>query len=114
MNKGKWNSLSPDIQKIFNEVSLEILNKQTIIWNEIDIEGREVFKGAGGQIIPLSDAEAARWTKAVEPVISDYKKLMISKGFKDTEVDGWVSFIRERIEYWKSEEKKRGVPAPFQ
>lgn len=67
----------------------------------------------GGQILPLSNAEAARWIKAVEPVMTAYKKDMVSKGHKGTDVDSWVSYIRERIEYWRKEEKKRGIAAPF-
>jgi hypothetical protein len=39
---------------------------------------------------------------------------MVSKGFKTADVDSWTSFINERIEYWKAEEKRRGVKAPFE
>jgi TRAP-type C4-dicarboxylate transport system substrate-binding protein len=113
MNKTKWNALPPDIQKIFTDIAIETKDKQGALWDSMDIEGRELFTGVGGQIINLSDAEAARWIKAVEPVFADYKKGMISKGYKAGDVDSWVSFIRERIEYWKKEQKKRGLAAPF-
>lgn len=113
INKDKWNSLAPDIQKIFTEVAAETNEKQAALWNEMDIEGVDLFKGGGGQIFPLAAAEAARWVKAVEPVITAYKKDMVSKGYKDAEVDSWVKYIRERIEYWKKEEKKRAIPSPF-
>jgi TRAP-type C4-dicarboxylate transport system substrate-binding protein len=114
MNKDKWNALPPDIQKIFTEVALEARGKQAVIWNEMDIEGRDLFKSGGGQMIPLSDAEAAKWIKAVQPVIADYKKNMVSKGYKEAEVDGWLKYIKERIGYWSKEEKSRKVPAPFE
>jgi endonuclease YncB( thermonuclease family) len=38
---------------------------------------------------------------------------MVSKGYKAGEVDGWLSFIAERIEYWKAQEKAKKIPTPF-
>jgi TRAP-type C4-dicarboxylate transport system substrate-binding protein len=114
INKDKWNGLPPDIQKIFTEVASEAREKQALLWNEMDIEGRDLFKSVGGQIVPLSDAEAARWVKAVQPVIGDYKKAMVGKGFKEAEVDGWLKFIDERIGYWSKMEKQKKIPAPFE
>ncbi len=114
MNKEKWNSLPPDIKKIFDEVSMEFKAKHAMAWNEIDFEGAEFFKQNGGQIIQLPDAEAKRWEKAVEPVIASYKKDMLSKGFKSEEVDSWFSYIQERIGYWEKKAKEAGVKSPFQ
>ena len=113
MNKNKWNSLSPNLQKIITEVASEARDKQAALWDQMDIEGRDLFTSSGGQIISLSDAEAAKWKKAVEPVIEDYKKSMVAKGYKAAEVDGWLKYVKERIEYWHKEQKKRGVPSPF-
>jgi TRAP-type transport system periplasmic protein len=114
INKDKWGGLPPDIQKIITEVAFETKDKQGGLWNEMDIEGTDVFKSQGGQIIPLSDAEATKWIKAVEPVIGDYKKSMVAKGNKETDIDGWLKYIGERIEYWKKEEKQRKIPTPFE
>jgi len=69
---------------------------------------RPCSKAAGGQIIGLSDAEAGQVIKAVQPIFAAYKKNMVSKGFKEADVDGWLAYIKERIAYWKAEEKKRG------
>jgi TRAP-type C4-dicarboxylate transport system substrate-binding protein len=113
MNKDKWNALPPDIQKIFNEVAAETRGKQAALWNTMDIEGVDAFKQAGGKTLTLSKGEAAKWVKAVEPVIADYKKAMVSKGYKEAEIDEWLKYIKERINYWKKEQKKKGIPAPF-
>jgi TRAP-type C4-dicarboxylate transport system substrate-binding protein len=113
MNKSKWDALPPDIQKIFTQVAAETKDKQGALWNQMDIEGVDVFKSQGGQIIPLADAEVAKWKKAVEPVVVDYKKNMISKGYKETDVDGWLKYIGDRIEYWKKQEKDKGIAGPF-
>jgi len=114
MNKNKWNSLPADVKKVINEFSKEFTERWEVEWNNIDIEGREYFTKQGGQIIPISDAEAARWIKAAQPVIDDYKKDLLSKGYKAKEIDGWLSFVRERIEYWKGQEKAKKVPTAYQ
>jgi hypothetical protein len=79
----------------------------------MDIEGVELFKSKGGEVISLSDAEAAKWIKTVEPVIAEYKKSMAAKGFKEAEVDDWVKYIKDRIGYWQKEQKKRGLRSAF-
>jgi TRAP-type transport system periplasmic protein len=113
INKKKWDALPSDVQKVFNEVSAETREKQAMLWNQMDIEGRDLFVSKGGQVISLSDDEVAKWIKAVEPVTGEYKKSMVSKGFKEAEVDDWLGFIKERIAYWQKEEKQKKVPAPF-
>ena len=113
MNKSKWDALPSDIQKIFTQVAAETKDKQGALWNQMDIEGVDVFKSQGGQIIPLADAEVAKWKKAVEPVVVDYKKNMVSKGYKETDVDGWLKYIGDRIEYWKKQQKDKGIAGPF-
>ena len=113
MSKRKWDALSPDIQKIFTEVGSETMGKQGALWDSMDIEGRDLFTSQGGQMISLSDSEAARWIKAVERIFGDYKKNMAAKGYKESEVDGWMSFIKERIGYWQKEQKRKGIPSAF-
>jgi hypothetical protein len=41
----------------------------------MDIDAADAFKTGGGQILRLSDAEAARWVKALEPMIANWKKI---------------------------------------
>lgn len=114
MNKDKWNSLAPEVQKIILDYSLEFKESWAAAWNNIDLEGKDFFLKQGGQIIALSDTESARWVKAAEPVIADYKKDLISKGHKAEEIDGWLAFVRERIEYWRGQEKSRKIPTTYQ
>ena len=47
-------------------------------------------------------------------MITDFKKDIIAKGYKPAEVDGWLNFIRERIEYWKVQEKAMKIPTAYQ
>ena len=113
MNKQKWNSLPPDMQKLIMDYSKDFAEEWAISWNGIEIEGRDFFLKQGGQIVQVPDAEVSKWTKAVEPVVADYKKDMVSKGYKAAEVDSWISFIRERVDYWKGQEKAKNIPTAY-
>lgn len=113
MNKAKWASLPPDIQKIVMDVAMEAQDKQAILWNEMDIEGKEALKAAGGQFINLTQAEGNRWDKAVDPVIDQYKKDMVAKGHTAAEVDSWIKYARERIAFWAKEETRKGIASPY-
>ena len=114
MNKKKWDSLPPDAQKVITDYCKEFTERWAVEWNNIDIGGREFFIKNGGQVIPLSDAESARWVKASRPVIDDFKKDLLSKGYKSGEVDSWLSYIQERIAYWKAQEKAKKIPTSYQ
>ena len=111
MNKKKWDALPPDIQKVISAHTAEFLEKWPGEWNKIDYEGLDFFKKNGGQIVTVSEAESARWVKAVEPIIQSSKKELMSKGFKADEVDSYVKFVRERIEYWHGQQKALNIPS---
>jgi TRAP-type transport system periplasmic protein len=113
MNKKKWDSLPPDVQDIIASVTNEYKEKWAVLWNDIDIEGVEFFKSQGGEIIELSDAEVNRWIAAGDAVIADFKKDLIGKGYNFAEIDSWLSFIKERIEYWKGQEKAKNIATVY-
>lgn len=114
MNKNKWNALPADIKKIFQDTANEYKEKWAVQWNEIEIEGVQFSKSQGGQFLPLSDAEAAKWVKAAQPVIADYKKDLVSKGYSEKEIDSWLAFVKERITYWTAQEKAKKIPTPYE
>ena len=114
MNKQRYNALPADVRKTIDDFSREFMDRWAVEWNNIDIEGREFFLKQGGKIIPVSEAESARWIKAAEPVIGDFKKDLISKGYKASEIDSWLSFVKERIEYWKAQEKARKIKTAYE
>jgi len=114
MNKQKWNSLPADVQKVMTDFSRGFVERWTLEWTHIDIEGMEFFKSNGGKVEPIPDADVPKWIKAVQPVIDDYKKDLVSKGHKAGDIDDWISFVNKRIQYWKGEEKARKIPLSFQ
>lgn len=86
MNKDKWNSLPPDVQKIIEQVNEEYIEKQGKVWDEIDKSGRDYTTSRGNKVIPLSPAENLKWEKAVKPLLDNYKKAMKDKGLPGDEV----------------------------
>ena len=110
MNKGKWNKLPDDVKKIFTEVSMQWKDKYGYTASALDLTGRDFLKKHGGQLFPLAPEEAARWVKAVQPVIEQHVKEMEGKGFKRADTEAQLAFIKERIAYWSVQEKERKIP----
>jgi TRAP-type C4-dicarboxylate transport system substrate-binding protein len=86
MNKDKWNSLSADNQKIIEQINQEWIIKHGEAWDASDAEGIVFFLNQGSQIIGLDAKEAARWKKAVAPIIEDYVKKTNGKGLPGGEI----------------------------
>lgn len=96
MNKAKWNSLPPDVQKVFEEVSKEWIVKQGELWDEIDKEGTEFTKARGNKIIALSPEEDARWAAKVKPLLEEYAASAKAKGLPgDEAVNFCVEFLKK-------------------
>jgi TRAP-type C4-dicarboxylate transport system substrate-binding protein len=94
MNKAKWNSLSPDIQKIIDQVNGEWIVKQGSNWDEIDKGGKEATLKAGNKIISLTQEEDWKWQKLVRPLYDEYKNNMKAKGLPGDEA---LKYSLERL-----------------
>jgi TRAP-type C4-dicarboxylate transport system substrate-binding protein len=95
MNKTKWDSLPPDIQKIIREINKEWIVKHGQAWDESDEEGKQFFKSKGGEIISLDEKENERWKKAVAPVLAAYEESMKKQGINGKEI---VDFTAKTLE----------------
>jgi len=95
MNKDRWNSLPPDVQKIIEAVNQEFIVKQCRVWDEIDASGMEFAKKMGDQFVPLSSDEDQKWAKAVQPVFDDYVKAMKEKGLPGEDA---LKFCKEELQ----------------
>jgi TRAP-type C4-dicarboxylate transport system substrate-binding protein len=96
MNLNKWDSLPPDIQKIFTDVSREWVDYTGKEWNRIEIEGFQHGKKVGHTFIYLSSEEQARWVKAVKPLQDAYVKSMEAKGLPGREALDYRQQIIEK------------------
>jgi TRAP-type transport system periplasmic protein len=94
MNKQKWASLSPDIQKIIAEVNGEWIGKTGKLWDAVDISARDWILKRGNQFISLSKEEDARWFKAVQPILDEWAQEVEGKGLPGKKA---LEFSLERL-----------------
>lgn len=109
MNMNTWNSLPPDIQKIFTEVSEEYVGKLGLTWDEQAVAGVEYSKSLGNTIYVLPDEETARWQKAIMTVIDPRLGNLASSEFPREEVDQAWNYFKERVTYWNGQQAARDV-----
>jgi TRAP-type C4-dicarboxylate transport system substrate-binding protein len=96
MNKAKWNSLPADVQKVFEEVSKEYIDKQGATWDRIDKEGIEFAKAKGVKFINLSKEEDARWAEKIKPLLTGYVTNAKAKGLPgDEALKFCVDFLKK-------------------
>jgi len=63
-----WNSLPPDLQKIFSEVWNETVPKQREIARKEQADAKKLMESKGVEIVDPSDEELARWRKQLMPI----------------------------------------------
>ena len=112
MNKDSYAKMPSDIKAIFDTLVGEYKERYILMWNSIDFVGKEYGLEKGVEFIELSPEEAARWVKAVEPVIDKYVGDVVAKGYSEAEVRGWLEFIRERTEYWTAKQIEWRITSP--
>jgi TRAP-type C4-dicarboxylate transport system substrate-binding protein len=95
MNKAKWNSLPPDIQKVFTETSEAMPEKIGKAWNDVEMEGIKYGKKVGHKFIFITPEEGARWDNALKPLLDDYLKNTKAKNLPGEQA---LAFRRELIE----------------
>jgi len=100
MNKKSYKKLPPDLKETFDMLCGEYKERIALVWNQVDLDGIDFAKKKGVEIIQLPPEELARWKNVTKSVIEGYVKDMISKGYSEGEVRGWITFLRERIKHW--------------
>lgn len=116
MNKKKWDSLPDNIKKVFEEVNNEFVEKMAMGWNDIDVAGAAFFKEKGGQMIQLSDDEAAKWNMAVAPVLKKYidETTATVKGLSADQIKERLEFIQKTRDEYTKMQKSKGIPMPYE
>jgi TRAP-type C4-dicarboxylate transport system substrate-binding protein len=111
MNKNSYEKLPGDIRAIFDKLVGEYKERYQLMWNSVDFIGMEFGKKQGVEFINLSPSEAEKWVAAVQPVIEKYVKDMGGKGFSETEVRGYIKFLRDRIDFWTKKQIALRIPS---
>jgi len=99
MNRGKWNAVPADVQKIIEQVEAEWIEKQGRLWDEMDEEGRSFALKKGNKFISLTKEEDARWVEKVKPLLNEYVKEMKEKNLPGDEV------LKFCLDYLKANQK---------
>jgi TRAP-type C4-dicarboxylate transport system substrate-binding protein len=94
MNKAKWNALTPENQKAISEINAEWALKHGESWDQIDKDGIAFLKEKGGEMVPQTPEESAKWQAAVAPVLDEYIKSVSAKGIDGKAV---VDFIKANL-----------------
>jgi TRAP-type transport system periplasmic protein len=101
MNKNKWKSLPPDIQKIFEQASEEWSEKTGALWDSTDQDGIKFITEKGVKMLPLSKEEDARWAEAVKPLLTAYVDEMKTKNLPGAEA------LKFCLDYIKDHQKAK-------
>jgi len=80
MNKKKYESLPPDIKKVFDEVAEEWVDVHGDVWDYADRAGLKFVIELGKNIHGLSPAQEKKWVQSVSPIIFEYQSKMEKKG----------------------------------
>ena len=112
MNKNSYKKLPRDLQTLVDIMSGEYQERYALMWNEIEFAGKAFGITKGMEYIELSDQEAARWQKAVEPVVTGWVKKMVARGYSEADAKGMVAFMRDRIKYWTAKQMEYKIPSP--
>ena len=95
MNKDKWNAIPPEHQQTIEAINREWIVKHGQAWQGSDVRAIDYSLAQGRTINGLDPKEAARWRKAVQPVIDAYQKETEAKNLPGKEV---VAFVEQRLD----------------
>lgn len=112
MNKKKYEKLPPDLKTILDRLCGEYQEKMALMWNSVDFDGMDYALAKKVEIIHLSAAETENWKKVTTGVIENYIKDMVAKGHSEKEIRGWISYLRERIDYWTKKQIDYRLKSP--
>jgi len=98
MNKAQWDSLPPDIQKVFTDVSEEWIETHARVWTHYDKSAMDYFMTfPNREVIDLSPDESARWVAQVRPLVDKYISDITAKGLPGNEME---QYLAERVKFW--------------
>lgn len=95
MKKDKWNSLPPDVQKVFNDEGGKYLGEMaaTGAFDMADQQGVDNFKKLNKQVITFSPDEVQKWTDAAKPVWAKWVDSAKAKGDSQKALDETLAAI---------------------
>lgn len=85
MNKDKWNSISKADQQAIEKINEEWIEKQGLLWNQLDKDAKEYAIAKGVKFVKVSKEEEAKTTAKMKPILEKYVKDSKAKGLPGDE-----------------------------
>jgi TRAP-type C4-dicarboxylate transport system substrate-binding protein len=110
MSNKCWNSLPADLQQVVTDVSASYADVVCQMWTDTNKASMDLGPSKGVELIALNASEKALWKTALEGCIPAWVTAMVGKGYVQSDVEGWLTYIQGRLEYWVGEQIKAGIP----
>ena len=110
MNNKKWNSLPADLQEVVTSVSAGYTEEACQMWENENTASYNLGKSNGVEFITLPAEEQALWEDTLQVVLDDYVAARLNAGASQSEVEGWLDYITQRVDYWTQEQIDAGIP----
>jgi len=110
MNNKKWNSLPADLQEVVTSVSAGYTEEACQMWEKENTASYNLGKSNGVEFITLPAEEQALWEDTLQVVLDDYVAARLNAGASQSEVEGWLDYITQRVDYWTQEQIDAGIP----
>jgi TRAP-type C4-dicarboxylate transport system substrate-binding protein len=94
MNKNKWNSISPEHQKVIEQINQEWLEKDGMLEDKLEKEGKEYAISKGIKVTKLSPEDQAKWDAVARTLYDQYLAKTKQKNLPGDEL---VKYVRERL-----------------
>lgn len=88
MNLDKWNSLPPDVQKVFEELAHSVSAYCGVTLEDYSEKIAEEEAALKEEIYVLPASERAEWIKAVKPIADEWSEMVKKKGLNDEKILG--------------------------
>ena len=103
MNKASWDKLTPELQKIFDDVSNEWVAKHGKAWDIADEEGMAFIKELKRETIELPADQQLLLKEKVKPILDGY---VAKAKEKNLQGDKFLARLQELIKEYSPEAKK--------
>ena len=109
MSNAAWNILPADLQQVINDVSADYADEVCSMWDATNKASMQVGEDAGIEFLTLSAAERDAWLAEMADCSSTWVTSMVDKGYTQSDVEAWVAYAEERVEYWIDEQIDAGI-----
>jgi len=110
MNNDTWNRLPEDLQEVITSVSASYIDEACRMWEDENKASCNLGKLDGVEFITLSPEEQALWGDTLQAVLHDYVAGRVDAGETQSEVEGRLAYIAERVDYWTQQQIDAGIP----